>query len=187
MNQDKRLLERIAHGDRTAFAALYDALAADVYRYLLIILGEKGAAEDVLQETFLAVWQQARHFRGDSRVKTWILGIARYKAYTRLNGRYEEQLDEQMANGLMGEDGFETFSRIWREMQIAQAVAQLPVHHREALELVFGFGLSYREAADVLGCPIGTVKSRVSYALKALRERLHYLRGAEIPAREEEA
>lgn len=183
MTQDKRLLQRIAQGDKRAFARLYDALAVDVYRYLIVLLGNQNVAEDILQETFLVVWRQAAQFREAASLKTWVLGIARNLAYSRLRSQREEWLDERTANDIVGEDGLETFARIWRKQEVAQAVAHLPAHHREALELVFGLGFSYREAAEVLGCPTGTVKSRVSYALKALRV---YLRHLDAPVHEEE-
>ena len=179
MQQDERLLKRIARGDKDAFVALYDATAADIYRYLEVLLGDSDAAQDVLQETFLAIWQKAAHFRGDASIKTWLLSIARNLAYTRLRNTREEWLDERMASEIEGEDGLATFVQIWRQKEVARAVARLPAHHREALELVFGLGFSYREAAKVLGCPEGTVKSRVSYALKALRVHLRHLQASE--------
>ena len=91
---DEALLSAIAAGDKEAMQALYMRHNVRVYRFVLRLIGDAASAEDIVSEVFLDVWRQADRFKAKSRVSTWILAIARYKALSALRTRPKEQLDE---------------------------------------------------------------------------------------------
>ncbi|MDQ7028952.1 MAG: RNA polymerase sigma factor [Ardenticatenia bacterium] len=167
---EEHLICRVATGDRSAFADLYAALSPAVYTYLLRLVGNTGTAEDLLQEVFLAVWQEAARFRGASSVKTWVFRIAHNKAVSWLR---QQRPTVPLSPTLSSEHDVEEWGMsAWNIARLGEALEHLPPHQRAVIELVFGQELSYAEVATVLGCPVGTVKSRVSYALRLLRHLL---------------
>lgn len=179
-SEEHRLLQRAARGDEQAFAQLYKALASPVFTYLVRLTGDGAAAEDLLQEVFLAVWQRAGDFRGEASVRVWVLRIAHHKAVS----WWRRQRSTENVNAveeLVGPEGEveEAALAAWEYDRLVNAVRQLSPKHREVIELVFGQQLSYAEVAAVLGCPVGTVKSRVSYALRALRHLLRDMQETE--------
>ena len=167
-NPDIELLRQVAAGDEAAFAELYDQYAPPVYNYLLRLVNEPAIAEEILQEVFLAMWQSAHRFREEAKVKTWLLRIAHHQAVSWLR-RTRAVLwpnDELEADG--DDHVEEHLARSWQIDRVRAALAQLTPTHRAVIELTFAQGLSYAEIAEVMNCPIGTVKSRMSYALRRL-------------------
>ncbi len=164
---DTELLRQVAAGDEAAFAELYDLYAPPIYNYLLRLVNEPAVAEEILQEVFLAMWQGAHRFREEAKVKTWLLRIAHHQAVSWLR-RTRAALwpdDELEAD----DDPIEEhLARSWQIDQVRAALVQLTPKHRAVIELTFVQGLSYAEIAEVMSCPIGTVKSRMSYALSRL-------------------
>jgi RNA polymerase sigma-70 factor, ECF subfamily len=163
---DVDLLRQMAAGDDAAFAELYDLYAPPVYNYLLRLINESAVAEEILQEVFLAMWRGAHRFRAEAKVKTWLLRIAHHQAVSWL--RRERAVlwpnDELEADSAASIE--EDLARSWQIDQVRGAFAQLSPKHRAVIELTFVHGLSYTEIAQVMNCPIGTVKSRMSYALR---------------------
>ena len=173
---DLDLLEQIRLGDEAAFGELYDRYSSPLYNYLLRLTGEQVTAEDLLQEVFLGSWRSARRFRGDASVKTWLFRIAHNKSasWLRKHRRHlppanldetqpptdPDALPEQLAIGS------------WEGEQVLAAIEQLSAKHRAVVELTFVHQFSYPEIAEILSCPVGTVKSRMSYALRALEGEL---------------
>ncbi len=98
VSSDEALLSAIAAGDRPSLQTLYLRHRVRVYRYVLRLVGDAAAAEDITSEVFLEVWRQADTFKAKSRVSTWMLGVARYKALSALRSRPKEPVDERMAN-----------------------------------------------------------------------------------------
>ena len=128
-------------------------------------------AEDLLQEVFLIVWKGAAGFRGDARVKTWIFRIAHHRAVSWLRQRKPVvKLDETNLKDWQNNPE-RTAAQSLRDRQIQETISQLSWKHRAVLELVFVQQMSYSETAQVLGCPLGTVKSRMSYAMRILEQR----------------
>ncbi len=171
--RDFELLRQVAAGDEAAFGELYDLYAAPVYNYLLRLVNEPAVAEEILQEVFLAMWQSARRFRQEAKVKTWLLRIAHHQAVswlrrTRATAWPSDDLEDEENDHL--EDHL---ARSWQIDRVRAALAQLTPTHRAVIELTFVHGLSYAEIADVMSCPIGTVKSRMSYALRNLNALLN--------------
>jgi RNA polymerase sigma-70 factor, ECF subfamily len=165
---DAELVRQVAAGDEAAFAELYDLYAPAVYTYLLRLVNESAVAEEILQEVFLAMWQGAHRFREEARVKTWLLRIAHHQAVSwlrraRAGAWANEELEDHEHEPIE-----EHLARSWQIDQVRAALARLTPNHRAVIELTFVQGLSYAEIAEVMNCPIGTVKSRMSYALRHL-------------------
>lgn len=165
---DRQLLRCVARGDESAFGELYQRYGASVYNYLLRLIRERSVAEEVLQETFVAVWEGAGRFRGRSRVSTWLFRIAHHKAVDWLRRLGPAALDEDDESLPAGDCPEEAVEVTLCADRLQSALAHLSFDHRAALEAVFFYGLSYREAARVLGCPVGTVKSRIHQAKRQL-------------------
>ncbi len=169
---DVELLRQVAAGDEVAFAELYDQYAPPVYNYLLRLVNESAVAEEILQEVFLVMWQSAHRFREEAKVKTWLLRIAHHQAVswlrrTRATLWPNDELEDDEIDHI--EDHL---ANRWQIEQIRAALTQLSPNHRAVVELTFVQGLSYAEIAEVMNCPIGTVKSRMSYALRHLNTLL---------------
>ncbi len=169
---DTELLRQVAAGDETAFAELYDLYALSVYNYLLRLINEPAVAEEILQEVFLAMWQSAYRFREEARVKTWLLRIAHHQAVSWLRRARPAVWPNDELEAEEHDHIEEHLARSWQIDQVRTALTQLTPNHRAVIELTFVQGLSYAEIAEVMNCPIGTVKSRMSYALRHLNTLL---------------
>src|ERR1044071_3548026 len=97
---DEALIGRIAGGDKLAMQVLFARHHVRVYRFVLRLVGEPSRAEDLISEVFLDVWRQADRFEARSRVSTWLLAIARYKALAALRKRTDEELDDETAQAI---------------------------------------------------------------------------------------
>jgi RNA polymerase sigma-70 factor (ECF subfamily) len=173
-DDNRQVVERIARGDRGALAELYTAYQVPLFRYLLGLTADRGVAEEILQDTLLAVWKSAGTFEGRSSVQTWLIGIARRQAHNTLRKRALPRADlaelELLPDrGPDPED--EVLARAARD-DLAEAIRRLAPVHREILTLTFNQGLSYSEMARICGVPEGTIKSRLSNAKRALRALL---------------
>ncbi len=171
---DKQLLKDIAAGNRQALSELYTRYQRSLFNYLLQLTSDYGLAEELLQDTLVAVWKSACTFEERSSVQTWLIGIARRQAHNTLRQRklplaYDSEVEAMAASEQ--ESGDFTLATIARE-ELAEAFQQLAPIHREILALIFVQELSYAETATILGVPVGTVKSRLSNARRALRSLL---------------
>jgi RNA polymerase sigma-70 factor (ECF subfamily) len=168
---DAALLRRVADGDRDALGTLYRRHAHVVLAQIRLAVGEPGLSEEILQDTMLAVWRGAGSFRGVSQVRSWIIAIALRQARDRLRRRRVAVVaDESVLSGRAAADpGPEAQVLERAELAVvAQAIRSLSPGHREVLGLVFGADLTLADAAEVLGVPVGTVKSRLAAARAAL-------------------
>lgn len=167
MADDRELLSGVAAGDEVAFRELYERYADRVFRYALTLLKSRHLAEEVVQETMVAVWRGAGSFKGRSQVSTWIFGIARNQAHALL--RREDRGAREPEEPLVLPD---PAGPLEREGRVLAALAELPPEQQEVVVLTFYEGLSYKEIARMLGVPEGTVKSRMHFAKRKLREAL---------------
>jgi RNA polymerase sigma-70 factor, ECF subfamily len=168
---DAALLRRVADGDRDALGTLYRRHAHVVLAQIRLAVGEPGLSEEILQDTMLAVWRGAGSFRGVSQVRSWIIAIALRQARDRMRRRRVAVVaDESVLSGQAAADpGPEAQVLERAELAVvAQAIRSLSPGHREVLGLVFGADLALADAAEVLGVPVGTVKSRLAAARAAL-------------------
>lgn len=168
---DVHLLRQVATGDEGAFEMLYRRHAGPLYNYLLRLIHEPPVAEDLVQEVFMAVWRGAGRFRGQAQVKTWLFHIAHNQAVSWLRRHRPvvafDDLESSPADDMLDESD-ERVVKAWQADQLQTALEGLSPKHREVIELAFVYGLSYAEIAQVAACPVGTVKSRMSNALRYL-------------------
>ncbi|MFZ6029016.1 MAG: RNA polymerase sigma factor [Chloroflexota bacterium] len=167
------LLQRIAHGDEDALRQLYAAYGQRMFAFALRLTGDSALAEDVTQDSLVAIWQGAGRYRQKSRALTWVLGIVHHKALNAVRGRASVSVETmiEMPDPAPLPDEHASQNEQCRLLQAG--LQHLPLEQRSVLELVFYQGLSLEEAAQVCGCPVGTIKSRLNYAKAALRGVLH--------------
>jgi len=172
---DRALLSRIATGDQGAIEELYRRHSRLLLAQLQFMVGQPTLAEEILQDTMLAVWKGARTFRGGSRVRTWLLGIARRQARDRMRRQRPIPVaDSELAERPSPNPGPEAIAVERAEgRRVVTALSTLTPAHREVLGLVFGADLSLAEVARVLQVPLGTVKSRLHAARAALSRTMN--------------
>lgn len=171
--QDRKLLDAIAHRDTSALKQLYLAYLPRLRLFLVRVGCRDDEMDEACNEAFLVVWQKARSFRGDSRVATWVFGIARNKAMKLIERRQRQDsrqqyrdLDEIPSRQLPEESREEL--RQWLDV----GLGMLPPEQQQVLELAFIDGFSCQEIADLMECPTNTVKTRMFHARRKLRELL---------------
>jgi RNA polymerase sigma-70 factor (ECF subfamily) len=159
-----RLAADAADGDPLAAAALVRATQADVWR-LCAALGDRDNTEDLTQETYLRAFAALGRFEGRSSVRTWLLSIARRVCADAVRSRRRRRLTLLPGHGdleaLTGDDGAD---RVAERSAVTDLLARLDADRREAFVLTQLVGLPYADAADVAGCPVGTIRSRVARA-----------------------
>jgi RNA polymerase sigma-70 factor (ECF subfamily) len=171
---DAERLRRIGLGDGDAMASFYHEHGRVVFAQVLLVVGQRVLAEEIVQDTMFAVWRGAAAFRGESSARSWVMGIARRRTRDRLRGRRLRVVDDAFLSDQPGADpGPEVMALDRAELADVRAtIRELAPAHREVLGLAFGSGLSLPEVADVLEIPVGTVKSRLSAARIALNRAL---------------
>jgi len=174
---DIDLIRRIAAGEEDALRSLYAAYGQRLYAYAISRTGDADLAEEVVQDSLVAVWQGSHRFRGEGRVIAWLLGIVHNKALNALRGRLTLPLAETADSPSEPLDPApspaEQADRGEQRRLLQAGLEQLSVEHRTVLALVFYQGLTLEEAAQVSGCPVGTIKSRLAYAKTHLRGALN--------------
>ncbi|HTL05770.1 MAG TPA: RNA polymerase sigma factor [Gemmatimonadales bacterium] len=172
---ESELVKRLQQGGRAAFEELLDRYERRIYNLALRLLdGHRAEAEDAAQDIFLEVHRSISRFRGDSRLDTWIHRIAVNVCLQRRRKRKLSTVELKDADGVHSPDGDPILSAQRAELRsvMESAVKSLPDGQREVVLLHGMQGLSYSEVAEVLACPVGTVKSRLSTAFRRLRETL---------------
>jgi len=174
MESDEKLLEQARHGNENSFARLFHNRQGAVYRFALHMSGDEGLAEDVTQETFLALLEKGHRFdptRGT--LLSYLFGVARNLVLQRLaRKRPETGIGEFAGDDCLLDD----LTRRETIEQVRRAVLSLPTVYREAVVLCDLEGASYEDAAVALECPVGTVRSRLSRGRALLGQKL----GAEM-------
>lgn len=194
--EDRRLVGRIAAGNEGALDALYARYRPRLRHYLWPRLdGDAGRVEEALQDTFLAVWESAARFRGEATVGVWVFQIAHnIGARSQRRGARrpdrEPLPDGERASGPAARSASADpcAEGVITRIVYRDALGKLSEKHRAALDLFFRQGFNAGEIATILGVPAGTVRSRLSYARKALRHELdaaerapHNLQTPQIP------
>jgi RNA polymerase sigma-70 factor, ECF subfamily len=172
MESDDKLLSRIRAGDELALQTLYGRHHVKVYRFALRLLRNEQSAEDVVSEVFIDVWRNSSGFEGRSEASTWLLAMARNKAYSLLRKRKEDELDEEAASAIEDEaDNPEVVMQKKMKGDLLRGcLSRLSVEHREVIDLVYYHDKSVEEVALIVGAPEGTVKTRMFHARKRLSE-----------------
>jgi RNA polymerase sigma-70 factor, ECF subfamily len=169
---DEALIGRIARGDRLAMQVLFARHHVRVYRFVLRLLRDEMAAEDVIGDVFLDVWRQASRFEGRSAVSTWLIAIARFKALSLLRKRRDDGLDAETAESIedAADDPERAVTKQDKGEKLRKCLAGLSPEHREIIDLVYYHEKSVEEVARIVGIPENTVKTRMFYARKKLGE-----------------
>lgn len=169
---DKELLRRIAKRDQTAMNALYARHNVRLYRYLVRLTRNEAVSEELMSEVFLETWRKAASFEGRSAVSTWLLSIAHNRAVSLLRKKSDEPLDETMASQVADETDSPEIALQKRSKgnALRACMERLSTDHREIIDLVYYHDKSISEAAEIIGIPENTVKTRMFYARKKLAE-----------------
>jgi RNA polymerase sigma-70 factor, ECF subfamily len=167
---DLELVRRMAGGDEQALGEVYQRYGSGLLTYLLGRLDDPRLAEEVLQDVMLAAWRNASRFRGECRVRTWLLTIARSRAINAYHRQVKPHASEIHPDEAGLGEGSASRQTEGNYDELRAALQALPDEQRETLDLVFYHGLALEEAARVLKVAPGTVKSRLHRAKGRLRE-----------------
>lgn len=168
-------IQQIARGDRSAFERLYRQYQRPLYRYFLHFVNSTDVAEELVDDVMVEVWKCAGRFRGKSRPSIWLFGIAHHKAIDALRRRRPPPVELRAVEHVVADNRQSPDAAAIRESvrrDVAAGLASLSAEHRAVVVLTFVLGYSYAEIAHVVGCPVNTVKTRMFYAKRQLREAL---------------
>jgi RNA polymerase sigma-70 factor (ECF subfamily) len=167
---DADLIARVlAHEDQHAFGELVRRYQSPVRAFLVRMIHEPAAADDLAQQTFLKVWQKLHTFRSGARFSTWLFAIA-FNEFRSDRRRKRELLLEDMDMGETEETAIEMNPSL--RMDLDEALKSLASAERAAVVLCCQNGLSHEETAQVMDCPLGTVKTNILRGKEKLRRRL---------------
>jgi RNA polymerase sigma-70 factor (ECF subfamily) len=177
---DAALMHRMAQGDHTAFAALYDRFSRPLYATAQRILNDTKEAEDIVQDVFLALWEKSAEFEfARGTAFSWAVTLTRNRAIDRIRMRQRRTelldgaaLQDLGYNEAPATDSADSLAHSERSAVVRAAVARLPAEQQRALELAFFTGLTQQEIAARLQEPLGTVKARIRRGLLKLRDLL---------------
>jgi RNA polymerase sigma-70 factor (ECF subfamily) len=169
------LVQGLRNDDRESLAAVYDAFGAIAFGLALKLLGSRTEAEDVVQESFLALWRQAERIDPARGLRSYLLSIVHNRAVDRVRSRArrpEAELDLDAPIPATTPDPVEEVTRITEGEAVRAALVSLPPDQRQTVELVYFGGLTINETANRMQVPLGTAKSRLRLALGRLRQEL---------------
>jgi RNA polymerase sigma-70 factor (ECF subfamily) len=179
---DAEFIARVATRDRDAFAALYDRFSPKLFGLILHFLKIQDDAEEVLQEVFIQMWDQAGRFDpARSTVEAWLVMIARSRALDRLRRKSNTvPLSFDIAGLELDGSPLSNLERSDEAWRVLQGLKALPPDQSEAIQLAFYGGLTHNQIAQQLGIPVGTVKTRIRLGMIRLRTLLNSGQGDEI-------
>ncbi len=181
---DRETLARVADGDQTAFALLYDRLSGPLYSLAVRMLGDAAEAQDALQEVFLQIWRRSANYDAkQSSVFSWATLMTRSRVIDRLRARSRRlrvvaaSTDDTDHPHLAAEasavsSGADTVEGNEEAVRVRSIVNKLPAEQRQAIELAFFSDLTHHEIAAQLDQPLGTIKARIRRGLLKLREQV---------------
>jgi len=169
-DQEAAWIKEIAAGNKRAFEQCYLTYQTKLFRYCFRFLGDQGTSEELVNDIMVAVWKGAGTFQGQSKVSTWIFGIAHHKVMNMIRGKKQESVEMTEETDLPSSEEMPetTLFRKEQQAQIQQAIGKLSPIHRSVLELAFYHGFSCQEVSDIMKCPVNTVKTRLFYAKQQL-------------------
>ncbi len=168
MHNDNRLIQQLQNKDEYALSLLYDKYSGAIYSVILKMIKDEGKAQNLLQDTFMTVWEKAEKYDASKgRFYTWVYRIAKNKVLNVLRKTDPLIQTDDFSVYTHKEDAISIDSEY---LELNGAITKLEAHHKEAIELVYFKGLTHKEAHQEMDVPLGTFKSYVRQALKHLRE-----------------
>ena len=168
MQNDNFLIQQLKDRDERALSLLYDKYSGAIYSVILKMMRDEGKAQNLLQDTFMTVWEKAENYDASKgRFYTWIYRIAKNKVLNVLRKTDPLIQTEDFSVYDTKEDAISIDAEY---LELNGAVTKLEAHHKQAIELVYFKGMTHREAHQLMDVPLGTFKSYVRQALKQLRE-----------------
>ena len=170
---ESELLARVAGRDLEAFERLYRLYQPRLTRFLTTLLKRPQLIEEVLDDTMMVVWQSADRFRGSSKPSTWIFAIAYRKAH-KAKQRWPDPVEEPDFDTRASEDPLpdEELGHQRLHVSLMKAMDHLSADHRAVVDLTYFHGLGYREIAEIVDCPVDTVKTRMFHARRRLKQAI---------------
>jgi RNA polymerase sigma-70 factor (ECF subfamily) len=183
---DEDLISLVEANDAEAFATLYDRHSRAAYSLAYRMMGEKQAAEDLVQDAFLKVWRSATSYRAErGSVRTWLLSIVHNRAIDQLRSLASRRRTQEKIEALVPmSQPSEAFAKSWansQREQVREALKSLPEEQLKTLELAYFSGYTHVEIAELLDVPLGTVKGRMRLGLKKMKEYFGSLEDMVIP------
>jgi RNA polymerase sigma-70 factor (ECF subfamily) len=174
---DIQLIARISDGDVSAFEELYRAYHPGMTRFVANLVRRPAMIAEVVNDTMMVVWEKGSSFTGASKLSTWMFAIAYRKAMRALR-RLDEAIEDNQSDNRPALDltPEEATTQSRASILLAEAMASLSDDHRTVVNLTYFHEMDYREIAAIMGCPVGTVKTRMFHA----RRHLHRLLGGEL-------
>lgn len=168
--EETRIIRRLSSGDEEALGALMDRYGGALLHFAHRLVGDMQMAEEICQDTMLKAWQQAGSFRMDGHLKAWLFRVARNNAIDYIRRKKLPTEEFQAAHDTASHDQQpeREAEKSWLTNAILGALDALPDQYREVIEMRFFQDMCYQEIAEELRIPLGTVKSRLNYALKGL-------------------
>lgn len=169
-NEETRMIRRLSAGDEEALGVLMDRYGGALLHFAHRLVGDMQMAEEICQDTMLKAWQQAGSFRMDGHLKAWLFRVARNNAidYIRRKKLPTEEFQSAHDQASSEQQPEREAEKSWLTDAILDALDALPEQYREVIDMRFFQDMCYQEIAEVLKIPLGTVKSRLNYALKGL-------------------
>jgi RNA polymerase sigma-70 factor (ECF subfamily) len=168
MQNDYSLIQQLKDKDERALSLLYDKYSGAIYGVILKMIRDEGKAQNLLQDTFITVWDKADSYDADKgRFYTWVYRIAKNKTLNVLRKTDPLIQTDDFSVYVTKEDAISIDSDY---LELNGSLNKLEAHHKEAIELVYFKGLTHREAHKEMNVPLGTFKSYIKQALKQLRE-----------------
>jgi len=162
---EARLLPRIVDGDRRAFEVLYRLYHPRLTRFLSGLMRKPELVEEVLNDTMMAVWRRPEGYSGESKLSTWIFAIA-YRKALRARSRFDEPVEDKVSEEAGPE---QQLDRRQVQKALLGAMAQLSADHRTVVDLTYFHEFGYKEIAEIMACPVDTVKTRMFHARRNLK------------------
>ncbi len=173
VDSDGELIQRAAAGEHSAFEDLYRRYARAVFGLALRRLGDRGRAEEAVQETFASVWRSAGSYKPERGPGApWLYAVARHAIVDRARRRADQPVESFDEPADTEPGPADSAERSWVSWQVHRALEDLPEREREVISLAYWSGLSQSEVAEFLGIPLGTVKTRTRAALQRLADVL---------------
>lgn len=166
------LVARIRARDARVFEDFYRTQHGRLSRFLLNLLGRPHLVEEVLDDAMMVVWTDIEGFGGHSRLSTWLFGIAYRQAMNALRRLDEPVADPEEDMASAGDTPEEAAAAQWSRRSLDEAMAQISANHRAVLELTYRQDFGYAEIAEIMACPVDTVKTRMFHARRQLRQLL---------------